>query len=342
MITTAASRAGGGARKIARHLERQGLLGGGAPSAAQGRLTLSSGVPVMTSTVTGAGTVYYMPYVGSYVPLFDGTSWKMVDIGGQLSNVLANSSTGKAGPAAATTNSNYDLFVWDDAGTIRLTRGPLWTSDTGRGSGSGTTELGHSGNYILTNAQNISSGPAAGRGTYVGTIRTNGSSTTDYIFGGTAAGGTAGFFGVWNMYNRVTVGTMVIDNTDTWNYDPPSAAALRQSNNSSNMRVSYVCGLAEDAIDVRYTQWAGSSAADTPVVAIGVDSTTVSSGVVPAGIYIGSTMSASYAALYAGIPGQGFHYVAALESTNNGGSLPFYGDNGATPHRSGMLVYLRA
>ncbi len=43
----------------------------------QGRLTLTSGSPIMTSDVTNGTTVYYAPYTGSYVPIFDGASVKL-------------------------------------------------------------------------------------------------------------------------------------------------------------------------------------------------------------------------------------------------------------------------
>jgi hypothetical protein len=90
------------------------------------------------------------------------------------------------------------FFGWNDAGTFRATRGPAWTSDTARGTGAGTTEL-ELVNGIYLNKVAITNGPAANRGTYLGTIRTNGSATVDVILGGTgAAGGESSTYGVWN------------------------------------------------------------------------------------------------------------------------------------------------
>lgn len=43
-----------------------------------GRLTLVSGHPVMSSDVTGATEVFYSPYAGDTIPLFDGTAWSDV------------------------------------------------------------------------------------------------------------------------------------------------------------------------------------------------------------------------------------------------------------------------
>jgi hypothetical protein len=40
----------------------------------QGRLTLISGTPVMTSDIVNASTLYYAPYVGNSIPIYNGTS----------------------------------------------------------------------------------------------------------------------------------------------------------------------------------------------------------------------------------------------------------------------------
>ncbi len=47
----------------------------GAIPAPQGRLTLTNGSPVMTSNVSAAGTVFYAPYAGSSIPLWNGTAF---------------------------------------------------------------------------------------------------------------------------------------------------------------------------------------------------------------------------------------------------------------------------
>jgi hypothetical protein len=140
----------------------------------QGRLTLASGSPVMTANQASATTIYYSPYNGNQVPLYDGVSAFAATTFAELSNVTTNSSTGNAGPAAVTTTKNYDLFVWSNAGTPTLTRGGAWNSDTVRSS---TTENDLQRiNGVWTNKNAITNGPAANRGTYVGTVRSDGSS----------------------------------------------------------------------------------------------------------------------------------------------------------------------
>ncbi len=211
-----------------------------------GRLTLTSGTPVLTSNVSAAGTVYYTPYNGNLAPVWTGTGF-VATIFSEVSNILANSATGNAGPAAAGASSVYDLFVWSNAGAITLTRGPLWTNGTARSSGTALTRV----NGILTNAVAITNGPAAGSGTYVGTFKTNASGTVDYIFGSAASGGSAASFGVWNYYNRVLTQTAVTDNGTPYTYVTNSWRAARGS--TSNM-VSFIIGFPEDFISAQYRQ----------------------------------------------------------------------------------------
>jgi len=97
------------------------LLGLIAAKTCNGRLTLTSGVPVTVEDVTSAGTVYFTPYKGNLVGLRqpDGT-WKLHTFT-QLSASLAGIASGK----------NVDLFIYDNAGTLTLET-VQWASDTAR------------------------------------------------------------------------------------------------------------------------------------------------------------------------------------------------------------------
>ena len=291
-----------------------GTLGVAFPVTPQGRLTLTTATPVLTGTVSGATTVYYTPYLGLYVPIYDGTRFINTSTGGELSQATTDSTKS---PAAATTNSNYDVFVWNDGGTIRATRGPAWSSATARGTGAGTTELERVSG-VLVNKVAITNGPAAQRGTYVGTIRTNGSSQVDFITGGSAAGGTAAVFNIWNAYNRVEVYGLTQDSTTSWSYN---STTLRTANSSSTIRASFVSGLAEDLASGEWYCVSGGASPNTAVIAIGYDSTTVASGKLGySAVGVNASVNATYSTT-----ALGFHYMQALESTNTGGSVTFYG-----------------
>jgi hypothetical protein len=234
-----------------------------------GRLTLATATPVMTTTQSAQTTVFYTPYQHQFVPLYNGSTLAMVDIGGELSQ--ATTDTTKS-PAAVAANSNYDVFIWSDSGTIRATRGPAWTSGTARGSGAGTTELVRV-RGVLLNANAITNGPDAQRGTYVGSIRSNGSSQIDWILGGAASGGVAAVLGVWNAHNRTLVGTSVRDTGVAYTY---TLATVRQARASAGNQISFIVGLQEDSVWLSYLGWVKTVAAGSTngAFGIGLDSTT--------------------------------------------------------------------
>lgn len=289
----------------------------------QGRLTLTTATPNMVTTVTGAGTVYYTPAVGQFVPVYNGTTWVATSFN-EVSQALTDSTKS---PAAATTNSNYDMFVWSDSGTIRCTRGPAWSGDTSRGTGAGTTELTFV-NGLLMNANSITNGPAAQRGVYVGSIRTNGSSTVDHIFGGVgAAGGEGTILGLWNMYNRRFACLANLDNTDSWNY---TTATWRIKNNNNNNKISFIIGWQGDGIDA--TNMSGGSNSTTNVfqgVSIGLNSTTAFAVNSANGCGRSSSVSSSFAmvASLKQMAPVGFNYVAPLEFSTATGTSTWFGDN---------------
>ena len=59
--------------------------------APQGRLTLVSGTPVVTTDQAAKTTIYYSPYAGSVAPFWDGTSWTLIGLA-ELSLALDSSS----------------------------------------------------------------------------------------------------------------------------------------------------------------------------------------------------------------------------------------------------------
>lgn len=288
-----------------------------------GRLTLASGTPVMTSDQTAKTTIYFTPYNGNLIPIYDGTRMVLTEFA-ELSQATTDATKS---PAAVTTNSNYDLFVWNDSGTIRCTRGPAWSSDTARGTGAGTTEL-EMVKGVYLNKVAITNGPAANRGTYVGTVRSNGSSQIDWKLGGKAAGGSEAFLGVWNMYNRVRVSWNVQDDTTSWTYQSTTWRAMASS--SSN-RATFVRGLDEDSVSAHHNNWMVSTVSDNPVNGLGLDSTSALAANASPGVVAAGGISGLGIAKYEGLPGLGLHYLQCIEKCS-GVVAPctFYGDGGGT------------
>lgn len=298
----------------------QGVLGSavtiynvGTPN---GRLTLTSGTPVLATTVSAATTVYYTPYNGNVIPIYDGTAF-IATAFTELSNITSNSATGNAGPAAVAASSCYDLFVWNNSGTPTLTRGPVWTNTTSRSAGTALSRT----NGILLNSSSITNGPAANRGTYVGTECSNAGSTIDYIFGASSSGGTAAVLNVWNMYNRVSTGTNVIDSETAYTY---SSATIRQAGASAGNQITFVIGLQEDSVQPQYGQVGILAAVLSANMqwAMGFDSTTTRSCIQ---FFVENdaaltTQSTAGSTSCSWSPALGQHFLAALEGgdgTNN-------------------------
>jgi hypothetical protein len=236
----------------------------------QGRLTLQTATPVMTTTQSAKTTIFYTPYVGNQVPIYDGVSFRNVAFA-ELS--VATTDTTKS-PAAIGASKVNDWFVWDDAGTTRIGHGPDWTSDSARSAGTALVMV----NGVLLNNASITNGPAASRGTYVGTTRSNGSSQLDWIFGAAASGGTAAFLGVWNTYNRVIIGTSVTDNGVSYTY---SSATVRQARASGGNQITYLSGLAEDGFVYSYATRITTTATASSFSFVGIGLNSATTFVVP-------------------------------------------------------------
>lgn len=288
-----------------------------------GRLTLTSGTPVLTSDVTGATTIYYTPYIHGFIDLLNANgTWYTIDFS-ELSQTLADTTKS---PAATLADSSYDMFVWRDDNVTRLSRGPAWSTATARGTGAGTTELElYQGRWVNKNA--ISNGPVARMGRYVGTIMTNASNAVPMVWKPAAAsGGAACYLYIWNAYNRVRFGAVSRDNKDTWNY---GTGSFRSTDNSTNNRVHIVRGLQVDDAEVMAVGSAGNDLNIRLMVGLGLDSASHhSDAVVGCGCPVDVNEPVSMIAHYRGDPGLGYHYFQALEWGGGSGTTTWRGDNG--------------
>lgn len=285
-----------------------------------GRLTLTTGLSVTVADVTAAATVYYTPHAHDVVRIYDGSAWTY-NVFTELSIAL-DSNSGHTGYQQS--GKNFDLFVVSDSGTIRLGTGPAWTSDTGRGTGAGTTELQRL-NGIWTNkvSMTLRFGSASGntitvavnQGTYVGSMRASADGQTEDSL--------AKRF-LWNTSNRVRRPMRVIEATDSWTY---STAAWRQVNASTANQVAILRGLDEDSVTVTWNATVASSTLQTVFLGIGLDSTSAfATGGLPG--HVRMTTTSNFRASYTDLPGLGYHFLAALEYGGGSGTQTWYGDVG--------------
>lgn len=236
-----------------------------------GRLTLATGIQVMQASYSAQGTVFYTPDQHDQVPLYDGTNIIPTTF---TETSQATTDTTKS-PAAVAANKNYDMFF--SAGN-NCTRGPTWNSgavagsDTARGTGAGSTELVFVRGLWL-NANAITNGPAAQRGTYVGTIRSNGSSLIDYNYASAGSGGVAGALHVWNAYNQARIVSICQDTGVNYNY---TTNTIRQARASAGNQISFIRGSADSGFVASMgMQILTANATFTGAIAgIGLDSTT--------------------------------------------------------------------
>ncbi len=90
-----------------------------APLPPQGRLTLVSATPVMTSDQTAKGTIYYAEYVGNSVPVYNGATMPLLTFS-NLSLVLDSTNH--------LLNNVYDVYLYSVAGVATLGASPAWVN----------------------------------------------------------------------------------------------------------------------------------------------------------------------------------------------------------------------
>lgn len=270
-----------------------------------GRLTLTTGTPVTTGDVTAAETLYYTPFKGNTIVLFDGTNWRQYAFA-ELSIDVPDA-----------TNA-YDVFVYDNAGTVTLEL-TAWTNPTTRATAL-TTQDG-----VL-----VKTGVLTRR--YVGTFycTTAGNGQTE---------DSVAKRYVWNYYNRVERPMFVKEGTDSWSY---TSLTFQQANASAANQLDMVIGVSEDQVEAHVFAAASSDqAANTVVmqVGVGVDSTTVSSA---QGMLICLNLTnggiQATAASYRGFPGVGKHLLVWIESSTAAGTTTWFGDNGSPTNRQSCIT----
>lgn len=307
----------------------------------QGRLTLTSNTPVMTTSVTAATTVYYTSTAaGKNVPVYNGSS--------VITRQLCAANTADACELSValganwTTNSNYDWFVGLDSGTLRLCSGPDWTagavsgSATARGTGAGSTEL-QNFDGLLTNKNSMTCRYAnastftcaANQCTYLGTGRTGSAGQISFTYGSSASGGGTANLMLWNAYNQFPITSLTKDTTTSWTY---GTATWRAPNaNTTTYRVNYVSGLSSGLFTGKYAAFMFPNAAITAYAAVGYDSTSAICGTPSAANNQAFGSQVAICAQYS----LGLHYMSALEYSS-GASSTFYGVGNSGVYESGL------
>jgi hypothetical protein len=277
-------------------------------SICEGRLTATTAVPVTTANVSGVTSIFYTPYMGNRIALYDGTSSWLVRTFAEITISLVG----------LTASKPYDIFAYDNAGTVTIET-LVWTNTTTRATA-----------LTLQNGVYVKSGATTRR--YLGTVYINssGGQTDDTLLKRY----------IWNYYHRVPRGLAVFETTNSWTY---TTNTWRQANGATGNQVEIMVGVAEVplslALRVGFSHSAGAIRA---TVAIGQDSTSATpsattgawGSVAPAGITFQSV-----AAIYETFPVVGYHFYPWMEISEASGTMTWYGDNGSNAEgpNSGMV-----
>ena len=284
-----------------------------APVAARGgygtteaRLSLTSGTPVTTADVTGAGTVYLSPYKGEVIMLYTGSAWEAYNLNAVLSISVP-----------ATTTTPFDIFLDYNGGTPALAV-TNWTNDTTRATALTTQD----GVYVQSGNTDWK---------YLGTGRTTGSS-------GECEDSESSRL-LWNYYNRVPRWLEAHDTTDTWTY---TTATWRAKNNSTTVggtRVEILIGVLEPLVEAFGTSQILTGSTPYFSSGIGIDSTSADSAQMN-GAVVSPAGRANDVAVYRGYPAVGYHYIQQLEISQAVDTTTWYGDGGQSFFQTGMVAVL--
>jgi hypothetical protein len=294
----------------------------------QGRLTPTSNTPVMAADATGATSVYYTPYQGNIVPIYDGANMQSYTFG-QLTMALntSNQLSGKI----------YDLFVFLNSSVVTIGAGPAWSSATAgsssRGTGSGTTQLQqtdglwvNANTITLTNGATSYSSIPVGEAAYVGSVYMTANGQTGINFKpAAAAGGSNNIIGIYNAYNRTHLYSLERELTTDWTY---ASATWRPTNGASgnvNNRVTWLDGLGQSAVRASCSvQAAIATGNDGITIGVSLNSTTATPNIMaseypPSGdSYFLISPQENFA------PQLGLNYLQAMEASPSGVTATFY------------------
>lgn len=263
-----------------------------ARSCACGRLTLESGVPVSTNAQADKGTLYFTPYKGDQLGLYDGAAW-VIRTFAELSLSLAGYTASKP----------YDIWAYDNAGTVTL-ESTVWTNDTTRATA-----------LALQDGVYVKAGTTTRR--YLGTIYITaaGAKTTD----------SAAFRWVWNHYNQEERSVAAYDSTASWTY---ATAAWRQARASTANQIDFVIGVSGGVVDVSACAGYNNQLNNLANARIGLALDATNTADVSSQNAAATQAGTAFTRRVTGVAA-GRHYFAWVEYEASGYTTTWYGASGA-------------
>lgn len=313
----------------------------------QARLTLTSGTPVTTSDVTGAGTLYFTPTNGNQVATYNGSTWTL------------NSLTEKSLSLATCIKwQNYDVFLVDGTLALETAAWKSVSASNNPASGSnvvvnvsdtsgvavgdvhtvsstsyGTQELAIVSSFVtntsityaaLANSyttpvlfyQARATALTTQNGVYVKSGATNRlyvgtirATAGNGSTGGTTEDSAANRF-VWNNFNRERRSLFAKDTTTSWTYGTTTWRPANANTTAGTGRTQFVIGIAGEFVDAEYRALVVPSGG-TFAVGLNLDSTTAT----PLNLVATASSNVPVAVLRVA-PNAGFHFLQNMEWSN--------------------------
>ncbi len=295
----------------------------------------STTAPIPTTDSTGVTRIYWTPFNGNVVPIYNGTNFVLY----APSQLTLDTAAGSQAVGGI-----YDIYMFLNAGTPTLGFSPTWSAGTSgsvtagscaRGTGAGGAALGVVSG-ILTNAAAMTLNNAsttysisANRATYLGSAYINAVAGQINCH---RSWGQSRVWGLYNHYQQTDINLLVGDGTASANNN---SAAVRPAFNNSANSCTIFTGFAGQTFEVTNTQLLAiapnpaSSVHEFVRNGIGVNSTTVFSGtngVVGTNAISGGASSqtwneATVTALHIIQPQLGISTVTAMEQGNSSASV---------------------
>jgi hypothetical protein len=295
---TAGNRDLGSSAKKWRNLYLTGsVIGATWAQVCEGRLTLTSGLPATVSDVTAAGTLYFTPYKGNRISLYDGTQWSITTFA-EVSVTFT-----------ATSGKNYDVYVFLNAGVVTLEI-VEWTNDTTRATA-----------IAFQDGVPVKTGTLTKR--LVATVRASGSNVAE---------DSAAKRFVSNVYNPLPVPLVRKETANTWT---GANGGWGQANVAAANKVELVNWFAERSVQLALNATGVNATAQQIAAAIGENSTSAVATNCVFSQYANSVRGAVAASLNT-VPAAGYSYYAWLEYSNSG-TTTWIGDDGTAFVQSGLI-----
>jgi hypothetical protein len=214
----------------------------------QGRLTIISGDPTGSTAPSNqapSSLLYFTPFRGNLIALYNGsTGWDTIP--------FAETSIAVPGPVGV-----YDLFAYNNGGTLALESSGAWTST---GNNVGVPGV-RSQPLAFQDGIRVKSGTPTRR--YLGTISSTGGLVSDTPTGR----------GVWNDSNRIRKKVAVSVGNFAWTYT--LNGVWRALHNDGANAVAVVTGVQESPVDLKAAvNLQSPDGNNSGEVGIGYDSTT--------------------------------------------------------------------